>query len=98
MCSGAYCFNVVAWMVLTILLKPSLAITAITLLAVPCAYAFFSFLALKKMKEAVLGSAEVSGNLQRAASPFRSPLSYLPPPASPLHAPPVPHPTPPYRQ
>ena len=57
--SLAYIFNIVAWMVLTILLKPSLAITAITLLAVPVAYAFFATMALMKMKEAVVGSDQV---------------------------------------
>eukprot|EP00967_Tisochrysis_lutea_P102627 scaffold154619_cov32-Tisochrysis_lutea.AAC.6 len=51
-------------MVLTILLKPSIAITAITLLAVPVAYAFFSFMALQKMQQAILGSKEV--RLERA--------------------------------
>lgn len=58
-CSAGYMFNVISWMVLTILLKPSIAITAITLLAVPVAYAFFSFMALQKMQQAILGSKEV---------------------------------------
>ena len=57
--SLAYVFNVVSWMVLTILLKPALAITVITLLAVPCAYVFFSFMTLLKMKDAILGSDQV---------------------------------------